>query len=133
LADPLAPADSNPSLPKIIVVGGSATHHGGGPSHNLSNDHEAQSHVTHHSSPPKDHGGKGGIFQDIAEDLGLPTAAEKSAREMQQAVADSLPDSFISGTQKADTRKLDGSEVRGVWLLFGLLAGSWFAGGIFSS
>ena len=97
-----------------------------------SNDHEALSHTTHHASPSKDTG-KTTLLQDIAEDLGLPTSTEKTAREIQQAVTDSLPESFVSGTQKTHTRKLDGSEVRGVWLLFGLLAGSWFAGGIFSS
>ncbi|TFK42539.1 hypothetical protein BDQ12DRAFT_676385 [Crucibulum laeve] len=62
-------------LPKMVVVGGAGTHHGGGPSHNLSSAEEYVTPAESRKTP-----GQGGIWDDITEDIGIPAPKEiKSA------------------------------------------------------
>lgn len=64
-----------PEQPKIVVVGGAGTHHGGGPSHNLS---EVKETVSRGDAPAKatEFKRSDSIFDDIAEDLHLPPVNE---------------------------------------------------------
>ena len=62
------------SLPKLLVVAGPDTHHAGGPSHNLLVEHEPSSDIPEDvdvASPSK-HLGQGSLWDDVAEDLGIP-------------------------------------------------------------
>jgi hypothetical protein len=61
-------------LPKMVVVGGADTHHGGGPSHNLVDESVPVSEVTFTSSAKPS--GSGGLWDDITEELGLPSTGE---------------------------------------------------------
>lgn len=75
--------------------------------------------------------GKGGFFQDIAEDLGLPTslgAEKQKARDL----IESLPDTIGSPSTESKThsRDLHKDEVWGIWAVVGLLTGTWIVGGI---
>lgn len=68
----------------------------------------------------------------MAQDIGLPTSF-KAARltEGQRAVVDSLMETTNSVNQeKQYSRPLDKQEQRGVWVLLGLLGGSWLLGGV---
>ncbi|KAL0570252.1 hypothetical protein V5O48_011714 [Marasmius crinis-equi] len=67
-----------PVLPKMVVIAGAETHTGGGPSHNLldeltlSEENSNAPQKTGSSTQP----GKGGLLDDMTEDLGLPYPAE---------------------------------------------------------
>ena len=64
-------------LPKLLVVAGADTHYVGGPSHNLENDFHADNLTTRATKVFK---GQGKIWDDVAEDLGIPYPREiKSA------------------------------------------------------
>ena len=52
---------SKESLPKLLVVAGTGTHHGGGPSHNLLD-------ISENSSATEE----SGLWDDMADDVGLP-------------------------------------------------------------
>ncbi|KAH7921732.1 hypothetical protein BV22DRAFT_707009 [Leucogyrophana mollusca] len=108
-------------IPKIHVVSGSATHHGGGPTHSLESTHETEAHK-HAEAPPADPAPAGGFWRDLADDMGLPRTIKVG-----QAVLES--DREATGVQKVQSRPLDKEETRGVWVLLGLLAGSWLVGG----
>jgi len=61
-------------LPKLLVVAGADTHPGGGPSHNL-HDANASTEPTENdvsNKPTSTQQGQGGLWDDIAEDLGIP-------------------------------------------------------------
>lgn len=59
-------------LPKVVVVGGAATHYGGGPTHSSL---DLQSHE---ESIPNPHPVRSDSFlDDIAEDLGFPPIADR--------------------------------------------------------
>lgn len=66
-----------------------------------------------------------GVFRDLANDLGLPRAFRvgEAVSNMVQAVKEKGPDVH------AKSRPLNNEQTRGVWVLLGLLAGSWIAGG----
>lgn len=66
---------SEGSAPQLLVVAGATTHHGGGPVHNALPEAQedvskASSSAPTQSSAPS---GPGGLFYDMAEDLGLLT------------------------------------------------------------
>jgi len=132
-------------LPKVLAVAGSATHHGGGPTHNAHD--EPESNDTHafetQSSSRRGHSQSSGssptptgILQNIADDLGLPASWKRgeltgAQKEVLHGLLETTGTSSTS--EKSHSRKLDGDEVRGVLVLFGLLAGSWVAGGVINS
>ena len=70
------PRSDSESLPKLLVVAGPDTHHAGGPSHNLlvENVHESLSGFPEDVdvASPSGHLGQGGLWDDVAEDLGIP-------------------------------------------------------------
>jgi len=68
------------TFPKLLVVAGAGTHHGGGPSHNLldisSGSENSSVIVGSSSSHPKERG----LWDDMADDVGLPPTKDvKSA------------------------------------------------------
>lgn len=74
-----------------------------------------------------------GFWQDVADDIGLPTSWKREQlTDRQKAVLDSLLEKTgtSNAREKDHSRKLDKDEVKGVWVLVGLLAGSWVLGGL---
>jgi hypothetical protein len=128
-----------PVIPQVLVVAGAATHHGGGPSHSLHDgnessdrhEHAQRSEVASESKPTT----PGGIWRDLADDIGLPTELRaRKLTEGQQAAFDSLIETTnTTHDEKSHSRNLDKEEQRGVWLLLGLLGGSWLLGGVNSA
>lgn len=119
----------DPPLPKLLIVAGADTHHGGGPLHNLHDEHShatylTDSHIVPLPTTTSPHT-TGGLFHDIAEDIGIPTTLNMN--EVQKTIANLLArnDRYIS-----QRRKLDEDEARGVWVLLGLLAGSYLLAGL---
>lgn len=129
-------------LPKVLVVAGSSTHHGGGPSHNAHDGPESSERHEHEipattrgasSSSSSASTAPAGFWKDVADDVGLPSSWKRGQlTEGQQAVLDSLLETTgrSSSKEKDHSRTLDKDEVKGVWVLVGLLAGSWVVGGI---
>ncbi|KAJ6630855.1 hypothetical protein B0H10DRAFT_2207878 [Mycena sp. CBHHK59/15] len=68
-----SPAPAEPPLPKLSVVSEVDTHH----SHNLHDEHALQDSTTVPVGPRSF--GKGGILEDITEDLGIPSPKEIKA------------------------------------------------------
>ncbi|KAI0928464.1 hypothetical protein AcW1_005702 [Taiwanofungus camphoratus] len=121
------PRPAEPSTPKMIAVAGSATHHGGGPTHHLVNPEVELASET--PSQP----GPSGFWRDLAEDLNLPTSL-KLPNPVAQAgelfdVAETTGTS--AGQGRSYSRTLDKDEKQGLWALLGLLTGSWVAAGYF--
>ena len=63
------------SLPKLLVVAGPETHHVGGLSHNLLVENESPYGIPEDVdvASPSNNLGQGGLWDDVAEDLGIPT------------------------------------------------------------
>jgi len=63
--------------PKLLVVAGAITHHGGGPSHSLlPEEHTFEPSL---APPPKEKSERpAGLFGDIADDLGLSKESQGS-------------------------------------------------------
>jgi hypothetical protein len=75
-----------------------------------------------------------GLFLDIADDLVLPTdlSALRPNKGRIPAPHDLLDEAAIpTARSRFHTRTLHKDEVRGLWVIFGLVAGSWLAGGLF--
>ncbi|KAH9934992.1 uncharacterized protein B0H18DRAFT_1182347 [Fomitopsis serialis] len=116
--------DAGASAPKMVAVAGSVTHHGGGPTHNLfSSDEEA---YTAETAPARSEDQS--VWRDFADDLSLPTSFKPS--KVAGQAFDVAAKTETSG-EKSYSRTLDSDEVRGLWVLLGLLAGSWVAAGVF--
>ena len=128
-----APADPPSSTePKVVVVGGAATHPGGGPSHNLYSPGPS-SPFTYESEVPRKvpASNVGKLFADMADDLGLPTTFKLSGSG--EAEYDVAAKTETSGAQgKKYSRTLDEEEKQGLWVLFGLFAGSFVAASVFA-
>lgn len=120
---PVDPLDV--SSPSILAVAGDASHISG-TSHTL----EVPTPTPELSSETSR--AETSIFQDIAEDMYLPTSFKLPA-------ASEIPSDLIKVTgtssteEKTHSRILDRDEKNGVWVLVGLLAGSWLAAGFFKS
>jgi hypothetical protein len=121
----MTPQSTDPPLPKLVLVAGADTHHGGGPSYNLHDIHGhstylTDSHIVPHPTPAAPT--TGGVFHDVAQDIGLSDVNEvgkawkKTMNDRQHTVGQS--------------KKLDEDEAKGVWVLLGLLAGSYVIAGI---
>jgi len=107
--------------PKVSTVASADTHHGGGPSHALHDVVEPPVLTKKPSAPAN-----GGFWHDVANDSGLPTSVE--VRPIQWKFSET--DAATKVTPKSYSRKLNSDEVRGVWVLLGLLAGSWIVSGV---
>ncbi|EPQ58017.1 hypothetical protein GLOTRDRAFT_109995 [Gloeophyllum trabeum ATCC 11539] len=124
VAEPVEPAP-----PKLHVVAGSATHHGGGPSAQVHDSEEVPPPPAPEPAQPTT--ALGSLFRDVAEDLGLPTQSARKVVESAQEQFLGTPESTeTSGDVKSYERKLDSKEKRGVLVLVGLLVGGWLAGGL---
>ncbi|TFK54761.1 hypothetical protein OE88DRAFT_1653245 [Heliocybe sulcata] len=132
VAEPL-----EPGLPKLLVVGGSETHHGGGPSsqaHEIEDPSRAPPQ-SYPSSSPSSSSGFASFFHNLAGVLGIPPGGLKlpqRAEEAKRVLSEmGVPESMeTSSAGKNYERKLDAQEKRGVWVLLGLLAGGWLIGGV---
>jgi hypothetical protein len=73
--------------------------------------------------------GQVGFWRDVADDIGIPVDVKITA--VQKAILDAVP---VKGgpSQKTYSRPLNGEESNGLWVLFGLLAGTWIVGGFFT-
>jgi len=109
---------TEPSIPKVLVV--SSAHLDVGPLHE-----QGLSSRSRFSTPG------GSILQDVADDIGMPTTWKRGLTGGSQTVSGLLKTKEASSTGDNDySRRLDGEEVRGVWMLLGLLTGSWVLGGV---
>ncbi len=72
---------TEPVLPKLVVVAGEETHPGGGPSHNLLDEHalagEAETYAPEDTTPSSSTSStktptEQGFWGDVAEDMGIP-------------------------------------------------------------
>jgi len=73
------------------------------------------------------------FFLDVADDVVLPKdlSALKPHKGRLPQPEDLLDETSTSTeTSEFHTRTLDKDEVRGLWIIFGLFAGSWLAGGL---
>lgn len=113
---------TEPSIPKVLIVAGSSTHHDGGPSHNLDgrDSSDRHQHAESLSSRSRFSTPGGSILHDVAIDIGMPTSWEHGQST----------ESASSTKENEYSRKLDKDEVKGIWVLVGLLTGSWILGGI---
>ncbi|KAI9466343.1 hypothetical protein BJY52DRAFT_1241412 [Lactarius psammicola] len=126
-ANPAPPEE--PHVPKVIVVAGDSSR--ADSSHILE---PVREHVDldHSSSDPKVSNLRS-LFLDIADDAVLPKDLDvlKVAKNRQGPLDDLIEETttFV-GESKFHTRTLDKDEVKGVWIILGLFAGSWLAGGL---
>ena len=96
-------------------------------------EHLLEHHTDPSSSVPKISNLRS-LFLDIADDVPLPkNLSVLKVSKVQQALFDDLIEETTTSTGKSrfHTRTLDKHEVRSVWILVGLFAGSWLAGGLF--
>ncbi|KAI0950645.1 hypothetical protein AcV7_009043 [Taiwanofungus camphoratus] len=96
----------------MIAVAGSATHHGGGPTHHLVNPEV----LAGSRRRPK-----------LATSLKLPNPVAQAGELFD--VAETTGTS--AGQGRSYSRTLDKDEKQGLWALLGLLTGSWVAAGYF--
>ena len=70
------------------------------------------------------------VFLDIADDAVLPKDLDvlKVPKNRRGVFHEETTTSV--GERKFHTRTLDKDEIRGVWIILGLFAGSWLAGGL---
>lgn len=71
--DPEPKADT---LPKLVVVGGDSTHHGGGPSHNLLDMETLGNGDSTTQAKTEKYERTDSFVDDITDDLGLPPAKQ---------------------------------------------------------
>lgn len=117
----------------MIAVAGRATHHGGGPTHGLYTEPYRGDDIKTEQKKPQT--GLSGFFADVAEDLNLPTTLNVGGATPQYpgAIYD-IPEATQTSDGKgvSHSRMLDRDERRGVYVLLGLIAGSWIVAGQFT-
>ncbi|KAG2144891.1 hypothetical protein BD769DRAFT_1347535 [Suillus cothurnatus] len=122
------PEPIEPSHPKLHVVSGSATHPDGGPTYNLEKPQDAvvieEVVVIEPEGQAKPAIGSG-LFRDLANDIGLQRSFRvgEVVSNVVRAAKEQGPDVH------ARSRPLNNEQTRGIWILLGLLAGSWIVGG----
>jgi hypothetical protein len=131
-AQAAAALPEEPQIPKVIVIAGDSARADSisvpVPGHISLEPHHAEASAT--ATAPNVSNMRS-LFLDVADDLVLPkdlSALKPLKGRLPQ------PDDLIDGTSSAmnrfHTRTLDKDEVRGLWIIFGLFAGSWLAGGL---
>lgn len=121
-----------PQVPKVIVVAGDSAR--ADSTHISASIHE---HVTvehHHAEPasvPKASKLRS-LYTDVADDLMLPKDlnAFKYSKGRLPLHGDFEETSTEAGMSKFHNRTLDHDQVKGIWAIAGLFAGSWVAGGL---
>jgi len=126
-AESAPPPVEEPSTPTVISVAGDHPFISNNPSEALDAEIEIE-------FEPRRDTTKTTVWQDIVEDLAIPTTFRPPVSDLSQ-LGDYIPEvTGRSGRGERDySRTLDKDEVRGVWVLVGLLTGSWLAAGIFQS
>lgn len=109
--------------PKVVVVAGEDTHPGGGPSHKVYvPSASTESTPSRPLAPPQEPATQlGRLVAGMADDLSLPVP--------------SLPTfNFATGERSSHghTRPMNEGEKRGLWVLLGVLVGSWTVAGVLS-
>lgn len=119
---PQEPAE--PTSPSFIAVAGDTTHISVSPSYT---DYAEPEPAEDSATSPTVHT----FFQDVAEDLFFTTSLKFPQLRQPKPVAEDVPQITTStGTQHTDySRTLDDDERKGVWVLLGLLTGSWIVAG----
>lgn len=113
-----------PAGPKISLVAGADTYPAGGPTFNLSSAAEVElepkeSFTQENQASVKKYDG---MFGQILDDLGVPHNV--------LSVSPASTTSDGSGRTHSGSRRLDSEEKRGVYVLVGLLVGSWAASSV---
>ena len=119
-----------PDIPKVIIVAGDTAR--------ADSTHIIPEHVTveHHPAEPASvpkASNLRGLFVDIADDLMLPKDLNVlKPSKGRLPLRDDLFEEISTSTamSKFHFRTLDDDQVRGVWVIVGLIAGSWLAGGL---
>lgn len=127
-----------PQVPKVIVVAGDSSR---ADSMHISSEHLGVEHhpTAHHAEPapaPKNSNLRS-LFLDVADDLTLPKDLSalnpsKGKLPLRDDLFEELSTSTEQSTEmrKFHFRTLDKNQIRGVWVILGLFAGSWLAGGL---
>lgn len=108
------------TMPKVVTAASPVTHLGGGPSSNAYEPPSGQSQPVHEASAQAS-----GVLGGLAQEIGFPSTAEITeslAKITDPASAPRLPKS----------RDLTEEDKKGLWILLGLIAGGWIAGGLLS-
>jgi len=122
-SEPIVPVDD--SAPNVIVIAGDASHISGSPVHNID---ALEPHSAIPSQTPK---ASQSIFQDMAEDLLLPTSLTLSPANVP---SDIIKVTSTSAGQETDhSRKFDREEKYGVWEFLGIFIGSFLAAAYFKT
>lgn len=115
-----------PERPKISLAAGAETYPAGGPTFNLSPAGETDLGSVPSLAPSTPSGSAprkySGLVGDVLDDLGVPhdvLASSSIAKERGPA-----------STGRGQSRPLDADEKRGVYVLLGLLLGSWGASSV---
>ncbi|KAF9246302.1 hypothetical protein BU15DRAFT_70405 [Melanogaster broomeanus] len=129
-AQPKTNIPSEPELPKLHVVSGSATQHVGGPTHDLETSQESLTlppTTINADEPPSS---KVGLWTDVLDDLGLPRSfsVRRSLCEAGTSVMGALKNR--GNGHQTHSRPLNKDERMGLYVLLGMIAGSWVIGGI---
>ncbi|KAI6045770.1 hypothetical protein EDC04DRAFT_2634913 [Pisolithus marmoratus] len=110
---------TEPESPKLHVVGGAATHHDGGPTHHLEKPLETGTIQPIAPVVDKVIVIKSENLQEVFADLGIPTTIR-----LRPVVDTTVAEPPVQ------TRPLTSEETKGVYVLLGILVGSWLLGGI---
>ncbi|KAF8503426.1 hypothetical protein F5888DRAFT_986854 [Russula emetica] len=133
-ADAAPALPEEPQVPKVIVVAGDSARADSTHISAFIREHVTVEH--HHAEPasvPKSSNLRT-LFIDVADDLMLPKDlnAFKYSRGRLPLHVDFEETSTSTGAEmsKFHNRTLDDDQVRGIWVIAGLFAGSWVAGGL---
>lgn len=126
-ARPMTSPPLEPERPKLHVVGGSATHYDGGPTHNLEKPQESDPSSVTVQTDEHPAIKEARFWPEFWEGLGLPRSfsIRPSLSQASRLAAQSGEDE-----PRAQSRPLTGEERKGLYVLFGIVAGSWLVGGL---
>ncbi|THH05769.1 hypothetical protein EW145_g4560 [Phellinidium pouzarii] len=113
---------SDPAAPKIVLAASASTHPAGGPTHYLSSLSEnslSDFSSSSTSAPPKKFDG---LIGDVLDDLGIPHDVFSPSKS---SAGEAASESLGSVRSRIQSRPLDADEKRGVYVLLGLLLGSY--------
>lgn len=108
------------------VVSGSVTHYDGGPTYNLEKHQEGGSPSTVQADDPSA-SKEVGFWADFWESFGLPRSFRfrRTLSEAGNLAAQAGEDEF-----QACSRSLTNEERKGLYILLGIIGGSWLVGGL---
>ncbi|KAF9227659.1 hypothetical protein BS17DRAFT_774113 [Gyrodon lividus] len=129
-ARPRANIPSAPGLPKLHVISDSATHHGGGPTHNLEEHQEGPALPSTTTNADEPSSSKVGFWVDVLDELSLPGSF--NVRRCLSAVGTSVVEGVKNrgNGHQMSSRPLNNDERRGLYVFLGIIVGSWVVGGV---